>query len=253
MANEEEVLIKIDDVSKWYGEVQALDRISLEIHREDVSVICGPSGCGKSTLLRCINGLEEFQKGDVIVDGVSVREVQNTKKIYKLRSKIGMVFQHFELYPHLTALENITLAPRKVFNMSKKEAREKGMELLERVGIPEQAGQKPGELSGGQQQRVGIARAIAMDPQTIMFDEPTSALDPEMIRDVLEVMADLAEGGLTMIVVTHEMGFAKEVADEIVFMEDGQVVEHEGVETFFKNPESERAKEFVDRVLVHIK
>jgi len=253
MANEEEVLINIDDVSKWYGEVQALDRISLEIHREDVSVICGPSGCGKSTLLRCINGLEEFQQGDVIVDGVSVKEVQNTKKIYKLRSKIGMVFQHFELYPHLTALENITLAPRKVFNMSKKEAREKGMELLKRVGIPEQAEKKPGELSGGQQQRVGIARAIAMDPQTIMFDEPTSALDPEMIRDVLEVMADLAEGGLTMIVVTHEMGFAKEVADEIVFMEDGQVVEHEGVETFFKNPESERAKEFVDRVLVHIK
>ncbi|MCF7890399.1 amino acid ABC transporter ATP-binding protein [Candidatus Bipolaricaulota bacterium] len=252
MANEKETLIKIDEVGKWYEDVQALDGISMEIDRKDVVVICGPSGCGKSTLLRCINGLEEFEEGDVIVDGVSVREVRGTKNIYKLRSKIGMVFQHFELYPHLTALENVTLAPKKVFNMSKKEARQKGMELLERVGIPEQADQKPGELSGGQQQRVGIARAIAMDPQTIMFDEPTSALDPEMIRDVLEVMADLAKEGLTMIVVTHEMGFAKEVADEIAFMENGNIVEHNDVETFFKNPESERAKEFVDRVLVHI-
>lgn len=252
MADEKDSLIQINEVSKWYEDVQALDGISFDIHRKDVVVICGPSGCGKSTLLRCINGLEEFEEGDVIVDGVSVREVQGTKRIYKLRSKIGMVFQHFELYPHLTALENVTLAPKKVFNMSKREATERGMELLERVGIPEQANQKPGELSGGQQQRVGIARAIAMNPQTIMFDEPTSALDPEMIRDVLEVMADLAEGGLTMIVVTHEMGFAKEVADEIAFMEDGSIVEHDDVETFFTNPESERAKEFVDRVLVHI-
>ncbi len=252
MVAEEETLITIDEVSKWYGEVQALKGISLEIERKDVVVICGPSGCGKSTTLRCINGLEEFEEGDVIVDNVSVRKVQGTKKIYKLRSKIGMVFQHFELYPHLTALENITLAPKKVFGMSKKKANEKGMELLERVGIPKQANQKPGELSGGQQQRVGIARAIAMEPQTILFDEPTSALDPEMIRDVLEVMADLAEGGLTMVVVTHEMGFAKEVANKIAFMEDGVIVEHEDVETFFKNPKSERAKEFVDRVLVHI-
>lgn len=252
MVAEKDTLIQIDNVSKWYGEVQALKGISLDIERKDVVVICGPSGCGKSTTLRCINGLEEFQEGDVIVDGVSVREVQGTKKIYKLRSKIGMVFQHFELYPHLTALENVTLAPKKVFGMSKKKAKGKGMELLERVGIPKQANQKPGELSGGQQQRVGIARAIAMEPQTILFDEPTSALDPEMIRDVLEVMADLAEGGLTMVVVTHEMGFAKEVANKIAFMEDGVIVEHEDVETFFKNPESDRAKEFVDRVLVHI-
>ncbi len=247
-----ETLIKIEELSKWYGEIQALDKVSLDIHREDVIVICGPSGCGKSTLLRCINGLEEFREGDIIVSGISVKSVQNTKKIYKLRSQIGMVFQHFELYPHLTALENITLAPQKVFKMKKKEARARGMELLERVGIPEQAHKKPGELSGGQQQRVGIARAIAMDPQTIMFDEPTSALDPEMIRDVLAVMAELAEGGLTMVVVTHEMGFAKEVSNKIAFMEGGRIVEHDDVKTFFENPESERAKEFVDRVLVHI-
>lgn len=187
MVSEKEALIKIDELSKWYGDkdVQALDEFSMEIDREEVVVICGPSGCGKSTTLRCINGLEKFQKGDVIVDDVSVKEVQDTKEIYKLRSKIGMVFQHFELYPHLTVLENVTLAPKKVFNIDKKEARKKGMELLEKVGIPEQANEKPGELSGGQQQRVGIARAIAMNPEIIMFDEPTSALDPEMIRDVL--------------------------------------------------------------------
>lgn len=254
MVSEKETLIKIDELSKWYGgkDIQALDELSMEIDREEVVVMCGPSGCGKSTALRCINGLEKFRKGDVIVDDVSVKEVQDTKEIYKLRSKIGMVFQHFELYPHLTALENVTLAPKKVFNIDEKEARKKGMELLEKVGIPEQADEKPGELSGGQQQRVGIARAIAMEPEIIMFDEPTSALDPEMIRDVLEVMAELARGGLTMIVVTHEMGFAKEVADRVAFMDEGHIVEYDDVTTFFENPESERTKEFVDRVLVHI-
>lgn len=252
MAKEKETIIEIVELSKWYEDIQALDKVSLDIHFGDCIVICGPSGCGKSTLLRCVNGLEEFQEGDVIIDGTSVKRVQNTKKIYKLRSKIGMVFQHFELYPHLTALDNITLAPKKVFEINEKEAREKGMELLERVGIPEQAHKKPGELSGGQQQRVGIARAIAMDPPVMMFDEPTSALDPEMIRDVLTVMADLAEGGMTMLVVTHEMGFAKAVSNKIAFMDSGRLVETDDVTTFFENPKSERAKEFVDRVLVHI-
>jgi glutamate/aspartate transport system ATP-binding protein len=247
-----EPIIKIIELSKWYSDVQALNKVSTEVQLGNCIVICGPSGCGKSTLLRCINGLEEFQEGDVIVDGTSVREIQHTKQIYKLRSKIGMVFQHFELYPHLTALDNITLAPRKVFNLNEKEAKKKGMGLLERVGIPEQAHKKPGELSGGQQQRVGIARAIAMDPPVIMFDEPTSALDPEMIRDVLEVMVDLAKGGITMLVVTHEMGFARTVGDKIIFMDAGKIVEEGEVEKFFKNPESDRAKNFIDRILVHI-
>jgi len=247
-----EPVIKIVELSKWYKDVQALNKVSSEVQLGDCIVICGPSGCGKSTLLRCINGLEEFQEGDVIVDGTSVREIQHTKQIYKLRSKIGMVFQHFELYPHLTALDNITLAPRKVFKLNEQEAKKKGMELLERVGIPEQAHKKPGELSGGQQQRVGIARAIAIDPPVIMFDEPTSALDPEMIRDVLEVMVNLAKGGITMLVVTHEMGFARAVANKIIFMDEGKIVEEGEVEKFFKNPESERAKDFIDRILVHI-
>lgn len=247
-----ESIIEIVELSKWYKDVQALNKVSTEVQLGDCIVICGPSGCGKSTLLRCINGLEEFQEGDVIVDGTSVREIQHTKQIYRLRSKIGMVFQHFELYPHLTALDNVTLAPRKVFKINEQEAKKKGMELLERVGIPEQAHKKPGELSGGQQQRVGIARAIAMDPPVIMFDEPTSALDPEMIRDVLEVMIDLAKEGITMVVVTHEMGFARAVADKIIFMDEGKIVEQGNVEPFFKNPKSDRAKDFIDRVLVHI-
>lgn len=247
-----ESIIEIVELSKWYKDVQALNKVSTEVQLGDCIVICGPSGCGKSTLLRCINGLEEFQEGDVIVDGTSVREIQHTKQIYRLRSKIGMVFQHFELYPHLTALDNVTLAPRKVFKINEQEAKKKGMELLERVGIPEQAHKKPGELSGGQQQRVGIARAIAMDPPVIMFDEPTSALDPEMIRDVLEVMVNLAKEGITMVVVTHEMGFARAVADKIIFMDEGKIVEQGDVESFFKNPKSDRAKDFIDRILVHV-
>lgn len=252
MVNKGEILIKIKELSKWYGDVQALDKVSLDVHRGDVIVICGPSGCGKSTTLRCINGLEEFQEGDVIVDGVSVKEARRTRKIYKLRSKIGMVFQHFELYPHLTVLDNVTLAPRKVFKIDKETAEKQGMKLLEEVGIAEQAHKKPGELSGGQQQRVGIARAIAMNPPTIMFDEPTSALDPEMIRDVLDVMVKLAKEGLTMVVVTHEMGFAKAVANEIAFMDHGRIIERSDVKTFFEHPKSERAKDFLDRILVHI-
>jgi ABC-type polar amino acid transport system ATPase subunit len=245
-------IIQIKNLNKWYDNFQALSNINAEVHRGDCIVICGPSGSGKSTLLRCINGLEEFQEGDVIVDGISVRSVLGTKRIYKLRSKIGMVFQHFELYPHLTALDNITLAPRKVFKIPKQEAEKKAMELLEMVGIPEQAHKHPGELSGGQQQRVAIARAMAMNPDIIMFDEPTSALDPEMIRDVLEVMVDLAKRGITMLVVTHEMGFAKAVANRIIFMDGGKIVEQSDVSSFFENPKSDRAKEFIDRVLVHI-
>jgi len=245
-------IIEIKNLSKWYGDFRVLHDITASINRGECVVICGPSGSGKSTLLRCVNGLEDFQEGDVIIDGISIKEISHTKEIYKLRSKIGMVFQHFELYPHMTALENVTLAPKKVFKMPEKDAEKRGMELLERVGLHDQAHKKSGELSGGQQQRVGIARALAMNADIIMFDEPTSALDPEMIRDVLEVMVDLAKGGMTMLVVTHEMGFAKAVADKIIFMDEGRIVEQEDVETFFKNPKSERAKEFVDRVLVHI-
>lgn len=247
-----EPIVRIKNLSKWYGDFQVLYNINAEVNEGDCVVICGPSGSGKSTLLRCINGLEDFEEGDVIVEGVSVKEVSHNSNIYKLRSKIGMVFQHFELYPHLTALENITLAPRKVLNLSENEARNRAMPLLEKVGIPEQAHKHSGEMSGGQQQRVAIARAMAMEPDILMFDEPTSALDPEMIRDVLEVMIDLAKEGITMLVVTHEMGFARAVANKIIFMDEGKIIEQGDVESFFKNPKSERAKDFIDRVLVHI-
>jgi len=215
-------------------------------------VICGPSGSGKSTLLRCINGLEPFDEGDVIVRGQSVKQLLKGKGIYALRARIGMVFQQFELYPHMTVIDNITLAPIKVKNMDPAEARRQAMTLLERVGIPEQAHKYPAELSGGQQQRVAIARALAMNPEIMLFDEPTSALDPEMVREVLEVMAELARSGMTMLVVTHEMGFARAVADEVIFMDHGRIVERSDVDTFFTAPQSHRAREFVDRVLVHI-
>lgn len=247
-----EPMVQIKNLSKWYGDFQVLYNINVQINEGDCVVICGPSGSGKSTLLRCVNGLEDFREGDVIVEGVSVKEVSHNRGIYKLRSKIGMVFQHFELYPHLTALQNITLAPRKVSKVPGQETEKIAMELLERVGIPEQARKHPGEMSGGQQQRVAIARALAMKPDILLFDEPTSALDPEMIRDVLEVMVNLAKEGITMLVVTHEMGFARAVADGIIFMDEGKIVEQGDVESFFKNPASERAKDFVDRVLVHI-
>ncbi len=249
----DEPIIRIKNLSKWYSNFQVLHDINAEVHRGDCIVICGPSGSGKSTLLRCINGLEEFQQGDIIVDGTSVRQVLRSRQIYRLRSKIGMVFQHFELYPHLTALENITLAPRKVFKVPRREAERRAMELLEKVGIPEQAHKYPGEMSGGQQQRVAIARAMAMEPEILMFDEPTSALDPEMIRDVLEVMVALAKEGRTMLVVTHEMGFARAVADGIIFMDEGKVIEQGDVDSFFENPKSDRAREFIDRILIHVK
>lgn len=241
-------MIEIINVSKWYGKFKVLDNINEVIRRNQVVVICGPSGSGKSTLCKCLNGLEDFQEGDIIIDGISLKS-PNTN-LYKLRQKIGMVFQKFELYPHMTALENITLAPIKVKKMSRKEAEKKAMALLERVGIPDQAHKYPGNLSGGQQQRVAIARALAMEPEIMLFDEPTSALDPEMIKEVLDVMIDLAKSGMTMIVVTHEMGFAKEVADEIIFMDQGRIVERATDKTFFSNPKTERAREFLNKILI---
>jgi ABC-type polar amino acid transport system ATPase subunit len=241
-------LIQIQDVSKWYGDFQVLKDITEEVKQGQTVVVCGPSGSGKSTLLRCINGLEPFQKGRIIVDGVSVSDPSTN--LYKLRTEIGMVFQRFELYPHMTALQNITLAPVKVRNKSKKEAESKAMELLERVGIPEKAREYPANLSGGQQQRVAIARSLAMEPKIMMFDEPTSALDPEMIKEVLDVMIDLSKGGMTMIVVTHEMGFAREVADEIIFMDEGRIIERGTDISFFQNPKSPRTKDFLDKILI---
>jgi len=241
-------MIEIKNVSKWYGDFQVLSGINETIDRGQTVVICGPSGSGKSTLLRCINGLEPYQKGEIIVEGISLSD-PNTN-LYKLRRKIGMVFQKFELYPHMTVLQNITLAPMKVLKKSKKEAEKRAMALLERVGIPEKAMEYPANLSGGQQQRVAIARSLAMDPGYMLFDEPTSALDPEMIKEVLDVMIDLAKEGMTMIVVTHEMGFAREVANEIIFIDEGKIVERGTDESFFANPKSERTKAFLSQILV---
>lgn len=240
-------MIEIKNISKWFDDFQVLAEINETIERGQTVVICGPSGSGKSTLLRCINGLEPFQKGEIIVDGVSLSDPKTN--LYKLRENIGMVFQRFELYPHMTALQNISLAPMKVRKLSKQQAEEKAMALLERVGIPEKADAYPANLSGGQQQRVAIARSLAMEPKYMMFDEPTSALDPEMIQEVLDVMITLAKEGMTMLCVTHEMGFAREVADEIIFMDFGKIVERGTYEEFFKNPKSERAKEFLKQIL----
>jgi ABC-type polar amino acid transport system ATPase subunit len=241
-------LIEIRNMSKWYGDFQVLKDINEEIKEGQTVVVCGPSGSGKSTLLRCINGLEPFREGEIIVDGVSVGD--RATNLYKVRTEIGMVFQRFELYPHMTALQNITLAPIKVRNKSKKEANTDAMELLVRVGIPEKAHEYPANLSGGQQQRVAIARSLAMEPKIMMFDEPTSALDPEMIKEVLEVMIDLSKSGMTMIVVTHEMGFAREVADEIIFMDEGSIIERGTDISFFQNPKSPRTKDFLDKILI---
>jgi len=240
-------MIEIKNVSLWYDGFRALATITETIKQNQTVVICGPSGCGKSSLLRCINGLERFQEGEIIVDGKSVQSPQTN--INQLRASIGMVFQHFELYPHMTALRNLSLAPMLVRKKSREEAEDIALKLLERVGIREQANKYPGEMSGGQQQRVAIARALAMEPKVMLFDEPTSALDPEMIKEVLEVMIDLAKGGMTMIVVTHEMGFAREVANEIIFMDEGKIVERGTDESFFKNPKSERTKDFLNKIL----
>lgn len=241
-------MIEIRNMSKWYGDFQVLKDINEEIKQGQTVVVCGPSGSGKSTLLRCINALEPFQKGDIIVDGQSLTDPKTNK--YELRAEIGMVFQRFELYPHMTALQNITLAPMKVRKKSRKEAEDHAMRLLERVGIPEKAHEYPANLSGGQQQRVAIARSLAMEPKIMMFDEPTSALDPEMIKEVLEVMVGLCKGGMTMIVVTHEMGFARKVADEIIFMDEGRIIERGTDISFFENPKSPRTKDFLDKILI---
>jgi ABC-type polar amino acid transport system ATPase subunit len=240
-------MIEIKNVNKWFGDFHVLTDINETIERGQTVVICGPSGSGKSTLLRCINGLEPYQKGEIIVDGVSLSDPKTN--LYKLRENIGMVFQRFELYPHMTALQNISLAPIKVRKLRKKEAEKKTMALLERVGIPEKANSYPANLSGGQQQRVAIARSLAMEPKYMMFDEPTSALDPEMIKEVLDVMVSLAKEGMTMLCFTHEMGFAREVADEIIFMDFGKIIERGTYEGFFNNPKSERAKEFLSQIL----
>ncbi len=240
-------MIEIKNVSKWFDDFQVLADVNETIERGQTVVICGPSGSGKSTLLRCVNGLEPYQQGEIIVDGVSLSDPGTN--LYKLRENIGMVFQRFELYPHMTALQNISLAPMKVRNWPKQKAEQKTMELLERVGIPEKADEYPANLSGGQQQRVAIARSLAMEPRYMMFDEPTSALDPEMIKEVLDVMVKLVKEGMTMLCVTHEMGFAREVADEIIFMDYGKIVERGTYEEFFKNPKSERAREFMDQIL----
>jgi len=235
------------NVKKWFGDFQALDGISMDIKEKEVIVICGPSGSGKSTFIRCINRLEEHQEGDIIVDGIEL--TNDLKNIDAIRSEVGMVFQSFNLFPHLTVIQNITLAPIWVRKKTRTDAEAKATELLERVGIPEQAEKFPGQLSGGQQQRVAIARALAMEPKIMLFDEPTSALDPEMIKEVLDVMKELAQSGMTMIVVTHEMGFAKEVCDRVMFFDEGKLVEENNPEDFFNNPKSDRTKLFLSQIL----
>ena len=242
-------MITISKVSKWYGTMQVLNRCTTLVEKGEVVVVCGPSGSGKSTLIKCVNGLEPFQQGRIVVDGVSVGDAG--RGLPKLRARIGMVFQHFELFPHLTVMRNLTLAQVKVLRRKQREAIDKGRRLLERVGLSEHAHKYPGELSGGQQQRVAIARALAMDPIAMLFDEPTSALDPEMIKEVLDVMVELAGSGMTMLCVTHEMGFARQVADRVVFMDRGEIVEEAPPEQFFNNPRSSRTKLFLSQILEH--
>ena len=240
-------IIQLKDVNKWFGEFQVLKDISLLVNQKEKIVICGPSGSGKSTLIRCINRLEEHQEGLIVVDGNEISD--STKNIEKIRAEVGMVFQQFNLFPHLSILDNCTLAPIWVKKMPKKQAEELAMENLTRVQITDQANKFPGQLSGGQQQRAAIARALCMEPKIMLFDEPTSALDPEMIKEVLDVMVDLAKGGMTTIVVTHEMGFAKEVADNMIFMDEGRIVEKAKTKEFFDNPKSERTKLFLSQIL----
>ena len=240
-------IIEAKDVKKWFGDFQALKGISMDIKEGEVLVVCGPSGSGKSTFIRCINRLEQHQEGSIIVDGIEL--TNDIKNIEAIRSEVGMVFQSFNLFPHLTVLQNITLAPIWVRKKSKSDSEVKAMELLERVGIPEQAHKFPGQLSGGQQQRVAIARALAMQPKIMLFDEPTSALDPEMIKEVLDVMKELAKSGMTMIVVTHEMGFAKEVADRVMLFDEGLMVEENTPNEFFDNPKNDRTKLFLSQIL----
>ena len=242
-----EAAVQMIDVHKWYGEFHVLRDINLNVRRGERIVICGPSGSGKSTMLRCINRLEEHQKGRIIVDGTEL--TNDLKRIDEVRRDVGMVFQHFNLFPHLTILENCTLAPIWVKKMPKKEAEEVAMHYLKRVKIPEQANKYPGQLSGGQQQRVAIARSLCMSPKIMLFDEPTSALDPEMVKEVLDTMVGLADEGMTMLCVTHEMGFARQVADRVIFMDYGQIVEMNTPDEFFKNPQHERTRLFLSQIL----
>ena len=240
-------IIKIEGMNKWFGDFQVLKDIDLAVEKNKKIVVCGPSGSGKSTLIRCINRLEEHQKGTIIVDGTELTE--NTKNIEAIRAEVGMVFQQFNLFPHLSILDNCTLAPIWVKKMPKKDAEELALKHLERVQILDQTQKYPGQLSGGQQQRAAIARALCMEPKIMLFDEPTSALDPEMIKEVLDVMVNLAKQGMTMIVVTHEMGFAKEVADQMIFMDEGMIVEKADTKEFFANPKSDRTKLFLSQIL----
>ena len=242
-----EPIIQIKDVNKWFGDFQVLKDIDLEVAQKQKIVVCGPSGSGKSTLIRCINRLEEHQKGKIVVDGVELTE--NTKNIEQIRAEVGMVFQQFNLFPHLSILDNCTLAPIWVKKIPKLKAEELAMKQLEQVKISDQAKKFPGQLSGGQQQRAALARALCMEPKIMLFDEPTSALDPEMIKEVLDAMVALAKAGMTMIVVTHETGFAKEVADEVIFMDEGMIVERAQTKEFFANPKSERTKLFLSQIL----
>ena len=244
-----DTIIKIDGLNKWYGQFHVLKDIDLDVKRGERIVICGPSGSGKSTLIRCINRLETHQEGLIVVDGIELTE--DTKHINDVRREVGMVFQHFNLFPHLTVLENCTLAPIWVRKTPKREADETAMRYLERVKIPEQANKYPGQLSGGQQQRVAIARSLCMNPRVMLFDEPTSALDPEMIAEVLDVMVGLAEDGMTMLCVTHEMGFARKVANRVIFMDGGQIVEQNEPEEFFNNPQNDRTQLFLSQILQH--
>jgi len=241
--------LHFQNVSKWYGDFQVLDQCSTQVNKGEVVVVCGPSGSGKSTLIKCANGLEPFQKGSIHMDGLSVGDAATN--LPQLRARIGMVFQHFELFPHLSVTENLTLGQLKVLSRSSEQAREKALGLLERVGLSEHANKFPGQLSGGQQQRVAIARALAMDPVAMLFDEPTSALDPEMVSEVQDVMVQLASEGMTMMVVTHEMGFARKVAHRVIFMDQGKIVEDCTRDEFFGAPRSARAQEFLSKILSH--
>jgi len=242
-------MISIDNISKWYGQFQVLTDCTTKVERGEVIVVCGPSGSGKSTLIKCVNALEPFQKGQITVDGTPVHDPKTN--LPKLRARVGMVFQHFELFPHLSITDNLALAQVKVLNRSRDEAVQRGLKLLDRVGLSAHKDKFPGQLSGGQQQRVAIARALSMDPICMLFDEPTSALDPEMINEVLDVMVQLAKEGMTMMVVTHEMGFARKVAHRVIFMDQGRIVEDASKDDFFGKPRSERAQQFLAKILSH--
>lgn len=244
-----EIVVELNDVNKWYGEFHVLKNVCLRVQKGEKIVVCGPSGSGKSTMIRCINRLEEHQQGDIIVKGTPL--TNDLKNIESVRREVGMVFQHFNLFPHLTVLENCCLAPMWVRKIPRKEAEAAAMKYLERVRIPDQALKYPGQLSGGQQQRVAIARSLCMNPEIMLFDEPTSALDPEMVSEVLDVMIELAKDGMTMLCVTHEMGFARKVADRVIFMDKGQIVEENTPEEFFNNPQSDRGRLFLSQILQH--